>query len=238
MLKVELFTNTHEYVATVEIPPFPPDTLPHVVLWGTRVFTLVQPPSTSRVQYVEQFACVSLTPSPGLPRAEIAVENRPSSTDICRYPDCPTHQSENLGDAMERVGGIGVGSTVQKECITPSCALYRAPTPVDRAAQTLTDGSPVPVDGSHRNLRSDGQQEGYVVLSDEERAKGFIRPVRKSYKHIKCNGVTTMSRKLAETYARDPGFYSGTFCVTCEGHFPVGADGEFVWYGTNEKVGT
>jgi hypothetical protein len=47
-----------------------------------------------------------------------------------------------------------------------------------------------------------------------------------------------MSQTLAETYARQPDFYSGTFCVCCGSHFPVGADGEFVWAGTQEKVGT
>lgn len=100
---------------------------------------------------------------------------------------------------------------------------------------TLTDGSPVTED--HRELKADGQQKGYVVLSEEERAKGFIRPVRNSYTHLKCGVVTTMGLALAETYARDPSFYSGTFCVGCGSHFPVGEDGEFVWAGTDEKVG-
>ena len=77
-----------------------------------------------------------------------------------------------------------------------------------------------------------------MVLSDEERAKGFVRPVRRSYVHAKCGVVTTMGQALAETYARQPGFYSGTFCCGCAAHFPVGEDGEFVWDGTNEKVGT
>lgn len=106
------------------------------------------------------------------------------------------------------------------------------------ARTTLTDGSPVPGDGSHKELREDGQQRGYIVLSDEERAKGFVRPVRDTYRHLKCGTTTTMGRALAETYARDPYFYSGTFCVRCRSHFPVGDAGEFVWDGTDEKVGT
>jgi hypothetical protein len=104
---------------------------------------------------------------------------------------------------------------------------------------TLTDGSPVTPD--HRELRPDGQQKGYVVLSDEERAKGFVQPVRRSYRHLKCNVVTTMGQSLAETYARDPFFYSGTFCCGCGAHFPVGGrefGGEFVWEGTEQMVGT
>lgn len=157
----------------------------------------------------------------------------------------------------------------------------------------LTDGSPITPD--HRELKDNGQQQGYVVLCPEERAKGFVRPVRQSYVHVgkkpmfplrdlteeekarhnlsprvelhyvkyedysedlaplcgkfwtadelssmsrACGGTTTMGQALAETYARDPHFYSGTFCATCQKHFPVGADGEFVWAGTNEKVGT
>lgn len=112
--------------------------------------------------------------------------------------------------------------------------------PVDHSARTLTDGSPVTED--HRDLRPDGLQKAYVVLSDAERARGFVRPVRDAYRHLTCGHITTMSRPLAETYARDPAFYSGTFCSTCRKHFPVGADGEFTWYemdGTEgPKVGT
>lgn len=105
---------------------------------------------------------------------------------------------------------------------------------------TLTDGRQVYPE--HRNKITDGpragQQQDYVVLAEEERAKGFVRTVRHSYKHLKCGVVTTMGQTLAETYARDPYFYSGTFCCGCRAHFPVGEDGEFVWYGTDERVGT
>lgn len=83
-----------------------------------------------------------------------------------------------------------------------------------------------------------GQHESYWVLSEEERAKGFVRPVRRSYKHEKCGAVTTMGIAIAETYARNPAFYGSTFCATCGYHYPVGEDGEFVWDGTTEKVGT
>jgi hypothetical protein len=155
----------------------------------------------------------------------------------------------------------------------------------DEPKTTLTDGSPVTPD--HRQIQpSTGMQKGYVVLSEEERAKGFVRPVRRSYRHVGkrpkhplrdldaaeleagldlkfakfeayppgttkvgrywtaaelasgCDQVTTMGLALAETYARDPKFYGGTFCVTCRAHFSVGADGEFVWEGTEERVGT
>lgn len=105
---------------------------------------------------------------------------------------------------------------------------------------TLTDGTQVYPE--HRTIIKDGeragQQQAYVVLSDEERAKGFVRPVRRSYVHQKCGVLTTMSTVLAETYARNPYFYSGTFCCGCGTHFPVGEDGDFVWADTTEKVGT
>lgn len=102
--------------------------------------------------------------------------------------------------------------------------------------RTLTDGRQIYPE--HRNLKPNGQQSDYVVLAEEERAKGFVRPVRRTYTHLKCGDTTTMGQTLAETYARDPNFYSGTFCCNCRAHFPVGADGEFVWTGTQEKVGT
>lgn len=102
---------------------------------------------------------------------------------------------------------------------------------------TLTDGTPVTPD--HREIDPNtGMQKGYVVLSEAERAKGFVRPVRHSYKHEKCGTVTTMGQALSETYARDPHFYSGTYCCGCGAHFPVGELGEFVWAYTDEKVGT
>lgn len=50
-----------------------------------------------------------------------------------------------------------------------------------------------------------------------------------------CGTNTTMSRPLAETYARDPSYYGSTFCCHCGTHFPVR---EFVWTGTNDLVGS
>lgn len=80
-----------------------------------------------------------------------------------------------------------------------------------------------------------GQAEAYLVLSDAEKAKGFVRPVRQSYVHSVCGGVTRMSMGIAETYARDPKFYGATYCVHCERHLPVL---QFVWDGTTQVVGS
>lgn len=105
------------------------------------------------------------------------------------------------------------------------------------------DDSPVP------------QNEVYLVLSEEERAKGFVRPLRKSYIHVgiggheidpndmskhgrtggACGAQSRMGLALCETYARDPKFYGLTYCVGCEKHLPVA---EFVWDEDGAVVGT
>lgn len=80
-----------------------------------------------------------------------------------------------------------------------------------------------------------GQNEAYLILSDEERAKGFVRPLRNAYIHRTCGTVTMMRQEIAETYARNPKFYGATFCANCNTHSPVD---EFFWDGTQEKVGS
>jgi hypothetical protein len=160
--------------------------------------------------------------------------------------------------------------------------------PVDRSARVLTNSLPESAMPDYRETDSTGMQKAYVVLSEEERAKGFVRPLRRTYRHIGrsvcgeiqasgklggivrvcteslehggdhwnqfqelaqpdaarastehliggCNSTTTMGISIAETYARDPGFYGGTFCATCRTHFPLV---EFVWEGTTEQVGS
>ena len=69
----------------------------------------------------------------------------------------------------------------------------------------------------------------HLVLSDEERARGFVRPVMRSYLHQPCGAVTTMATAIAETYARQPDFYGSTWCTRCRMYRPVGAEGEFIW---------
>jgi hypothetical protein len=129
----------------------------------------------------------------------------------------------------------------------------------------------------------DGQKKDHWVLSEGERSKGFVRPVRRAYRHVGipgpvhplrdltpeeekryddyyfvkfeeypdpeegaprgrfwsqaeldavgrgCGMVTTMPQPIAETYARQPGFYGSTFCCGCREYRPVGGRGEFVW---------
>lgn len=101
-----------------------------------------------------------------------------------------------------------------------------------------------------------GLQEAYLVLTEEERAKGYVRPLRKTYvhrymldgspvpivllnEHIPlmggCGAATTMATAIAETYATRPDYYGATYCVGCRTHLPVG---EFHWDGSSEVVGS
>lgn len=86
-------------------------------------------------------------------------------------------------------------------------------------------------------IGEDGQQKDYLVLSKEDRARGFVRPVRQVYTHEKCGTQTRMPLACAETYASTPSFYGATFCMACKDHLPVGPNGEFVWE-DGSKVGT
>lgn len=99
------------------------------------------------------------------------------------------------------------------------------------------------------------QHDVYLVLSDEERAKGFVRPLRRAYIHVgvgghevnphdpskhgltgdACGAMTTMGLALCETYARDPKFYGATFCCGCQMHRPVA---EFRWAEDGQVVGS
>jgi hypothetical protein len=128
--------------------------------------------------------------------------------------------------------------------------------PVNYSARELSGGKPETPDHTDIDPLT-GQQKGYVVLTREERAKGFVRPVRRAYLHVGlnpemrttstgysllirpgehgCGTRTEMSRDIAETYARCPDFYTRTFCIDCRTHRPLA---EFVWEGTTEQVGS
>lgn len=86
--------------------------------------------------------------------------------------------------------------------------------PTDERLKRGADHAPVP------------QNSVYLVLPQDEIAKGFVQPYRTSYRHKACGTMTTMGAAIAETYARDPWFYGGTFCVSCSKHRPLT---EFTW---------
>ena len=98
-----------------------------------------------------------------------------------------------------------------------------------RPPEQIEPGAPAPIDPAT------GQHKDYWVLSEAERAKGFVRPVRQTYKHKMCGTTTRMGLAIAETYARDPKFYGATFCCNCSKHFPVS---EFEWDGSHQLVGS
>lgn len=129
---------------------------------------------------------------------------------------------------------------------------------------TTSGEAPSAVRAKQREEGNTGQYGSYIVLCEEERRKGFVRPYRDSYKHVGrlewpvgasdsgdveaareriagpqrvggCGTVTTMGRALSETYARDPQFYGATFCVKCNAHFPVE---QFVWTADGAQVGS
>ena len=117
--------------------------------------------------------------------------------------------------------------------------------PTKTKGSTTTDGKPPDPGWEHGpaagpvNAKS-GLHRAYYVLSEEQRAKGFVRPVRRRYQHLACGTVTTMGPAIAETYARDPAYYGETFCAGCRSHYRVGVDGEFEWLAEDGggKVGT
>lgn len=156
---------------------------------------------------------------------------------LCRKFQIPTTQ-ENLGIVagwMSTARSMGIAnhltSGIKMEHLESQASEILPP--VQEAIKTglTTD----PTDPRLHQVGKDGQNEAYIVLSEEERAKGFVRPVRRSYVHQACGALTTMGSALAETYARDPKFYGSTFCTGCRSHFPVE---EFTWDGTNERVGS
>ena len=100
------------------------------------------------------------------------------------------------------------------------------PTTDDRSDPRLTRGP---------DTEPGEQAEAYLVLSDAERAKGFVRPLRTSYRHLQCGVVTRMASVIAETFARNPGFYGSTYCMSCRMHMPLS---EFVWDDDDSVMGS
>lgn len=70
------------------------------------------------------------------------------------------------------------------------------------------------------------QNKAYLVLSEDEIAKGYVKPYRDTYRHLTCNTTTKMNSTISATYARDPWFYGATYCCNCMMHKPLS---EFVW---------
>lgn len=73
--------------------------------------------------------------------------------------------------------------------------------------------------------------DGAPTGTDED----FIRPVRRTYRHVVCDKVTSMGEMAAETFARDPQCFENIYCHFCGTDFPAA---DFVWEGTDEAVGS
>jgi len=105
-------------------------------------------------------------------------------------------------------------------------AVLACRTPVAPLDGKVTDDPNDPAIRRGVDTEQTQQHEKYLVLSVEEREKGYVRPVRLTYVHTKCGVATSMGRVIAETYARDPKFYGSTYCMGCRMHLPVA---EFKW---------
>lgn len=104
-------------------------------------------------------------------------------------------------------------------------------TPVNRSDQTLTDGSPVTPD--HREINPEtGMQKGYVVLSAAERAKGFVRPVRRTYVHV---GLPTPKYPLLDLTPEQKERTAGSDYVKYE-KFPEGSESGLGKYWTRADI--
>lgn len=89
---------------------------------------------------------------------------------------------------------------------------------------------PPPEDFDYGDRLEDGQYENHPTVGDGE----FQQPVRDTYVHEECGQRTTMNQDLAESVARDPGYYSKTFCATCGDYYPVE---QFHWKADGEPWG-
>lgn len=85
----------------------------------------------------------------------------------------------------------------------------------------LTSGGPV-VDESYKQIDPvSGQQKAYVVLSAEERAKGFVRPVRQNYRHVGIKPKNLMRDLTVEELERYAPYDYAKFETYPESEFPV-----------------
>lgn len=94
-----------------------------------------------------------------------------------------------------------------------------------QAPQSFETPAPGPIDAS-------GQHTQYWVLGDAERARGFIRPVRHSYKHVGIAGPAHPLRDLTED---ETALYADVGFVKFEA-YPPGSHGSGRFW-TREELG-
>lgn len=82
------------------------------------------------------------------------------------------------------------------------------------------------------------QNAAYLVLSDDERAKGFVRPVRTSYRHVGIAGPQYALRELTpEEFERTRGFGYVKFEPYPEGAYSGRAVGRYWTQAQLDAVG-
>lgn len=74
------------------------------------------------------------------------------------------------------------------------------PMPVDRSKVCTTSGEPVAKVRAEQT-EATGQHKSYIVLCAEERAKGFVRPYRDTYKHVGVRPTYPTRELTAEEHA-------------------------------------
>lgn len=76
----------------------------------------------------------------------------------------------------------------------------------------------MPDDFDYGEKKEDGQYENYPTIDEGE----FEQEPRSTYIHVDgCGKATTMSKSLVKSVARNPDYYSHTFCSGCTEHVPV-----------------
>jgi hypothetical protein len=78
----------------------------------------------------------------------------------------------------------------------------------------------------------------FSVPNPVDASKGFVRPHRDAVVHVKGTErcpVTILRPDHADFHARQPGVIDAVRCSACRKDFPAQ---EFVWHGTDERVGT
>src|SRR5581483_10321938 len=108
MREIELWTalghESPQFVAIVDIPPFPDKGMPQVVIWGDRTFKSRETqPADARWEYDEVFCVVSLTPSPGKPQQDDRMDPDLVKTEerIVHGPEVETIHGTPLGEHTE-----------------------------------------------------------------------------------------------------------------------------------------
>lgn len=143
-------------------------------------------------------------------------------------PDCPECRKKWDIDEKKRINDRIYGDEKPEFHDLGAGGIVEAPDLVKKISVLTTDK----LDPDLHITEPNGQNKKYLILSKEERAKGFVRPVYRGYIHLKCGGLTRMGNELCETYARNPAFYGATYCAICGTHFPlINEQGKraFIW---------